>query len=295
MPDTGNKLFIGTSGWSYPEWKGSFYPAHLKPQEYLPYYTQYFSSVEIDATFHNVPSLKLSQSWNERTPAHFRFCPKMPRFISHEAHLQDCQSEVTLFLQSLGPIHAKLGRILLQLPASFHPRQELILKRFILVWPDEFPLSVDFRHPGWYKSRIAHFLKEKNIPWTWTDGTRPGDKILSALELHPRTSTDLYIQLTGDLLEKYPRMREYQKLYGRIVWDRSRMLEQWATTLLDHTAGGGRTFCFLNNHYEGLAPLSALRLTRFAGQKTKPWPDHSSEASNQLRLPGTEPGSSGSK
>ncbi|MDK3156470.1 DUF72 domain-containing protein [Kamptonema cortianum] len=287
-PSTTQQIHVGTTGWSHPGWKGVFYPIDLLPHDYLSHYARHFDCVEIDSTFYQIPSIQLTQSWNERTPSHFLFLPKIPRSISHEAGLHDCQSEITLFLQSLGPIHSKLGRILLQLPLPFHPRQEaLSLKKFILSWPESFPLSIEFQNPAWAKSRIANLLKDKNIPWCWVDMTAPGDKMFAALELHPRTSHDLHVRLLGNHPPKRPQKENTHTTPDKIIRDRHPMLEQWAMTLRHHLATGHRAFCLVNNHYEGFAPESCVRLMNLLGIPPL-WPFVPSPIMDkQLKLPGT--------
>lgn len=285
MPDS--RIYLGTSAWSYPLWRGKFYPSRLKASDYLPYYAQYFHSVEVDSTFYQIPSLQLTRGWHEKTPPEFRFCIKVPRQISHESHLKDCQSEVTLFLQALNPIHEKTTRIFLQLPPSFTPRDEYTLKRFLLSWPRSFPLAIDFRNPDWHQTRIDHFLKTRDIAWTWSDMTSPEDKSFAALDLHPRCSSDLYIRLLGNLQEKYAHKQDYEKLYGTILWDRSRILEEWSLTIKNHlTRPGTRVFCFVNNHFEGFAPLSAQRLGKLLGIKPRQI-EQDKDYREQQELPGT--------
>jgi len=278
-------LFVGTTGWSHQEWKGYFYPRRMKPSEYLSYYSSLFNCVEADSTFYNIPSIQLTQSWNEKTPDQFLFCPKVPRSITHEAHLRDCQSEVTLFLQALTPIHHKLGRIMLQLAPSYGPQFEVSLKKFIQIWPEQFPLAIDFPHPGWIKSRIAHFLKERNIPWVWPDNSQSDDKAFAALNIHPRTSSDLYIRLLGPIPKlggAFPQSPQNETVKK---FSRDLMIQQWKETIKNHLQAQGTVFCICNPHYEGNALTTVISMLNIEGFNHAPTIQLPHNPEEQLNLP----------
>src|SRR5207245_4928196 len=107
-------IWIGTSGYSYPEWKGSFYPADLSTGKMLPYYAQHFTTVEINNTFYRMPSEKLLAGWAEATPARFKLTLKAPRRITHDAALRNCEDLVRSFCEIAGTLGEKLGILLFQ-------------------------------------------------------------------------------------------------------------------------------------------------------------------------------------
>jgi len=116
------KIRIGASGWSFPEWRGSFYPSGLPDSEWLEFYARHLPAVEIDSTFYAVPSENTVRRWVEQTPASFRFSCKLPREITHVCRLRDCTSELNAFLRAIEPLESKLQVILIQLPPSFTPK-----------------------------------------------------------------------------------------------------------------------------------------------------------------------------
>ncbi|MDX2227920.1 MAG: DUF72 domain-containing protein [Verrucomicrobiae bacterium] len=264
------QYLIGTCAWSFDAWKGVFYPAKLKPTDYLPWYARFFNTVEIDSTFYNIPPPHYVRAWVRKTPDHFIFSCKLPKMISHEARLKDCQAEVTSFLSVMENFGGKLGRILLQLPPSFSTRDEHALKKFILAWPREFPLAVEFRHPSWRLPRLEHFLQEHGVVHAWNDLTGPDSKDFAAFLPTPVTSPDLYVRLLGDITKKYRRDGSTIHTYGRILWPRASAIEQWASKFRIMAPTVRRVFCYFNNHYEGFSIQSCITLLKGLGQ---PAPD----------------------
>src|SRR5215510_8205357 len=111
-------IWIGTSGYNYPEWKGNFYPADLPAAKMLPYYAARFPTVEINYTFYRMPTEKLVEGWAAQTPARFRLTLKAPRRITHDSRLRDCAPLVERFLEVAVTLDDKLGTLLFQLPPS---------------------------------------------------------------------------------------------------------------------------------------------------------------------------------
>src|SRR5438132_3953609 len=109
-------IWIGTSGYNYPEWKGSFYPADLQAAKMLPYYAARFPTVEINYTFYRMPTEKLVAGWAAQTPSPFKLTLKSPRRITHDSRLKDCGPAVTNFCAVAATLDDKLGALLFQLP-----------------------------------------------------------------------------------------------------------------------------------------------------------------------------------
>ena len=118
-------IWVGTSGYNYPEWKGSFYPEDLSAAKMLPYYAERLSTVEINYTFYRAPNKKILEGWSAQTPEHFKFTLKAPKKITHEARLKDCEDRVKYFLETAKVLGPKLGVLFFQLrPAQLqegHP------------------------------------------------------------------------------------------------------------------------------------------------------------------------------
>src|SRR5215204_6018273 len=94
-------VYVGTSGWTYPDWLGPFYPAGSKPQDLLQYYARYFRAVEIESTYYTIPARSLVAGWKESTPPGFVFTTQVPGIITHQKVMKDCRHELTTFLNSV--------------------------------------------------------------------------------------------------------------------------------------------------------------------------------------------------
>ena len=110
---------IGTSGYNYPEWRGTFYPDKFPTAKMLPYYAERFSTVEVNYTFYRMPSAKAVAGWDRETPAAFRFTLKAPQRITHFARLRDVGEPLRYFLDTARLLGPKLASILFQLPPNF--------------------------------------------------------------------------------------------------------------------------------------------------------------------------------
>jgi len=110
-PPQGVPLYLGTSSWSSDDWRGTVYPVDAKSSEYLAYYAQRFTAVEIDMTFYRIPTPAMVNGWNQRTPAGFRFAAKIPQVITHEKVLHDCQDELQQFIEVMSLLGDRLGHL----------------------------------------------------------------------------------------------------------------------------------------------------------------------------------------
>ena len=111
-------IWVGTSGYNYPEWKGSFYPETLPAAKMLPYYAERFPTVEINYTFYRAPNEKILDGWSKATPERFKLTLKAPKRITHDARLRDCGDRVRQFLETAATLGPKLGALLFQLPPN---------------------------------------------------------------------------------------------------------------------------------------------------------------------------------
>ena len=123
-------IYVGTSGLSYKEWKGVFYPDKLPAKDYLSFYSQHFSTTEINNTFYRSPSEGTSAKWAEQVPENFRFTLKLNRKITHNKRLKDVEDEMEWFLKGAAALGKKLGTLLVQLPPYFREDTE-VLEHFL--------------------------------------------------------------------------------------------------------------------------------------------------------------------
>ena len=165
------RVLVGTSGYNYAEWKGSFYPDKLSPRKMLPFYAERFPTVEINYTFYRMPTERLLAGWSDQTPDHFRFTLKAPRRITHEARLRGCGDAAGAFCgaaQALGP---KLGVLLFQLPPSF--RKDLaVFDDFLAVLPPGVRAAFEFRHASWHDPAVFERLRERRLALCVADSPR---------------------------------------------------------------------------------------------------------------------------
>ncbi|MFN2613941.1 MAG: DUF72 domain-containing protein [Actinomycetota bacterium] len=162
-------LFVGTSGFSYREWKPEFYPADLKSKDFLSFYSRAFPSVEINNTFYRAPTPSLLDGWKVQTPADFRFTLKAPQKITHIRRLRDTDEEVGYFLNTARALDERLGCILFQLPPSLKADAEL-LEKFLAALPgDPFRFAMEFRHDSWSTDDIKALLGNCGVAWCAAD------------------------------------------------------------------------------------------------------------------------------
>ncbi len=154
-------IHVGTSGYSYPEWRGTFYPERFPPAGMLPYYAERFRTVELNNTFYRMPSGKTIAGWNQDTPEGFVFALKVPQRISHFARLRDIADPLRYFLDTARGLEAKLGPLLLQLPPNFRKDTDRLDTCLALV-PPPARMAVEFRHTSWLDEEVYALLRARN-------------------------------------------------------------------------------------------------------------------------------------
>ena len=148
---------VGTSGYNYPEWRGSFYPASFPTARMLPYYAERFDTVEINYTFYRMPSPKTVAGWAEGTPAGFTFALKASRRITHDARLRDVAEPLRYFLDVARGLGPKLGPLLFQLPPYFR-FDAARLADFLGTLPHGLEPTFEFRHESWFNDETYDLL-----------------------------------------------------------------------------------------------------------------------------------------
>jgi uncharacterized protein YecE (DUF72 family) len=155
------KTWIGTSGFQYKEWKGSFYPEKLSLPKMLAFYATVFNSTEINYTFRSLPSDKTIARWNDETPDDFRFSLKAPQRVTHFAKLRKCGDAMNEFRQAVKGLGKKLGPVLFQLPETFKA-DAVLLGEFLASLPKGLPAAFEFRHESWFTDEVFEALAAKN-------------------------------------------------------------------------------------------------------------------------------------
>ena len=153
--------WVGTSGFQYAEWKGTFYPEDLPAAKMLPFYAERFFTTEINYTFHRIPAPKTIENWCKLTPAHFRFSLKAPQKVTHFAKLRNCSDTVDYFYEVASGLGERLGPVLFQLPPPLKKDSEL-LAHFIEGLPPSMRAAFEFRHASWFDDEIFGILRKRN-------------------------------------------------------------------------------------------------------------------------------------
>ena len=239
-------IFIGTSGWSYKEWEGVFYPNSKTSK--LSFYSKIFDTVEIDSTFYAFPSKGLPIGWTKYTPESFVFAAKLPQAITHEKKLEvrkGAREELFRFLELMKPLISsrKLGPVLIQLPPSFSFGTDFEkLKGFLAVLPEDVRFAVEFRHPSWLREEVWSALRDRNVANVIVDEPLlPPDTIVTAdfafIRWHGQGRRPCY---------------NYRYTDGELA--------AWAPKVKEVTSRVKKTYGYFNNHFRGFAVDNSLKM-----------------------------------
>ena len=155
-------LYVGTSGYSYKEWKGTFYPEKLPEKEMLHFYSERFRSVEINNTFYRMPKASVLEHWAAEVPPDFKFVLKAPQQITHIQRLKDAGDSVSHLLKVASTLKERLGPLLFQLPPYLKkdlPR----LRDFLALLPSESCSAFEFRHESWFDPEVLGLLRDHKV------------------------------------------------------------------------------------------------------------------------------------
>jgi len=233
--------WIGTSGYNYPEWRGSFYPPKLAASQMLPYYAERFSSVEINASFYRMPTEQAVRGWSDATPEHFRLTLKAPKRITHIARLRDCADSVARFVQVAATLGPKLGVLLFQLPPYLR-KDCALLAAFLPLLPPQTRAAFEFRHASWFDEEVYALLSERQCALCIADSER--------------LSTP--VRITAGYA--YFRLRDE----GYSAED----IARWARVIAELAPGCRETFVYFKHEESGKGPEFARLLMRQLGLPT---------------------------
>jgi uncharacterized protein YecE (DUF72 family) len=255
MPDQPPPLRTGTSSFTAPGWKGSFYPAKLPEREFLHYYAGIFNTVEVDSTFYHIPPVSTVERWREATPPGFLFALKTPQVITHERCLKDCALEWKAFLQTVERLGDRLGPILLQFP--YYRRTEMQaeeflerLRGFLPLLPEGWPIALEIRNRGWVSEPLLDLLREHHVAFTLIDHPWM-DRPLEIVGRHDIvTSNFSYIRLLGDRHA----MERLTNVWDRTLVDRTPELREWVQVCRRIREQKAAIYIYANNHFAGHSP-----------------------------------------
>jgi uncharacterized protein YecE (DUF72 family) len=156
------RVLVGTSGYNYPEWRGTFYPEKFSTNKMLAFYAERFPTVEINYTFYRMPTEKLLEGWSAGTPDQFTFTLKAPKRITHDARLQRCEETLQALCRIAATLGPKLGVLLFQLAPNFKKNSD-VLKTFLDLLPEGTRAAFEFRHASWFEPDVFEALRDRNV------------------------------------------------------------------------------------------------------------------------------------
>jgi uncharacterized protein YecE (DUF72 family) len=240
MDKKNGKVYIGTSGWHYSHWKGSFYPKDFPEKQFLSYYIQQFSTVEINRTFYSLPERRVFLRYAQIVPRSFIFSVKASRFITHVKRLQDPKESLHRFFKSVSGLKDRLGPILFQLPPHWKVNPDR-LRTFLKALPKGHRYTFELRDPSWLTEEIYELLRQYRAALC-----------IYEFESHmtPKIATAdfIYVRLHG------PKRTAYQGRYPLTT------LKKWATFFRKETKKGHDVYCYFDNDEAGFAAINALEL-----------------------------------
>jgi uncharacterized protein YecE (DUF72 family) len=183
-------LIVGTSGYSYKEWKGTFYPADLPAAKMLSFYAEHFGSVEINNTFYRMPAASATEKWASEVPDGFTFVLKAPQRITHQKRLVGVEDEVRYFLEMASLLGPKLGPLLFQLPPNLRKDVEK-LRGFLSLIPHNWRIALEVRHDSWVDDEVYSVLREHDVPLCLSDT----DEVTDPDSLIVKTASWAYMRL----------------------------------------------------------------------------------------------------
>jgi uncharacterized protein YecE (DUF72 family) len=230
-------LYVGTSGYSYKEWKGSFYPEELPEKQMLRFYGERFRTVEINNTFYRMPKAPMLQAWSAEVPADFKFVLKAPQQITHIKRLKDAGDSLAYLLKVAAVLKEQLGPLLFQLP-PYLKKDAPRLSEFLKLLPADGCAAFEFRHQSWFDEEIFGLLRERHA-------------VLCIAE----AENDLEIPFVSTADWGYLRLRRPD--YG------DKELKEWGERVRGQN--WREAFVFFKHEEEGKGPAMAKRFLELAG------------------------------
>jgi uncharacterized protein YecE (DUF72 family) len=231
---------VGTSGYNYAEWKGSFYPEALAAAKMLPYYAARFPTVEINATFYRMPTAKTLAGWAAATPDAFVLALKAPQRLTHFARLRNVDEPLRVFCDTARTLGAKLGPLLFQLPPNFKKDADRLAETLFQLPPD-LRCAFEFRHESWLAEDVYDLLRRRNAALCVADSETASTPLVATADFG------------------YLRLRDE----GYTDAD----LARWARTIAELTDRWRDAFVYFKHEESGTGPAFARRLTELLAAK----------------------------
>lgn len=252
------RLFVGTAGWTYSSWRGTFYPDDLPSRRYLEFYARVFNTTEVNASFYHLPRPSTYEKWAAQVPDDFAFALKASRLITHVKRLVGVHEAWVTFVQNALALGARLGPILLQLPPSLRCHRRA-LTDFLRIAQRPAPnahllrLAFEFRHDSWFTEESFALLRQHRVALCIADSPR-----------YPRRD-----EVTADFV--YIRFHGRTELFASAYTDVE--LAEEAGRIRRYLLDGLDVYVYFNNDALGHAVANARTLKRLA-EKTSRWRHH---------------------
>ena len=224
-------LYVGTSGYSYKEWKGKFYPETIPPGEMLSYYAARLPAVELNNTYYRLPQPGTVENWRAQVPENFRFSVKAPQSITLYRRLKDAGSQTKQLLETVSALEDRLGAVFFRMPEDMKKDRQR-LESFLKILPNDTPAAFDFRHLTWFDDEVFELLRSYNRVLVVSDTDEiPNDRIV-------KTADWGYVRL---------RRAQYSKA-ELTAWSKRIKTQKWK-----------KTFVFFKHEDEGTGPKLAAQ------------------------------------
>ena len=275
------RLFIGTSGWSYPKgqgaWDGTFYPPKLADKDKLAFYAQYFNTVEINSSFYRPPNQYAARAWASKVPGDFRFTVKLWQKFTHPKMFEAAtgqqsfvaEEDFGVFAEGIAPLveAGKLGVLLAQFPTSFRPDEatvDYLADLITRLRGAGLPLAVELRHREWTESEettaIRSLMEAQGVAWVMIDEPR----FKTSIRHVPLTSDLGYFRFHGRNYQNWWRHGESEDRYNYLYTPQEQ--KDLAQDVREVAANTNETYAFYNNHYGAKAVVNALQLQMELGR-----------------------------
>jgi uncharacterized protein YecE (DUF72 family) len=237
-------IHIGTSGWSYRDWRGTFYDPSAPPRDHLAFYARHFTTVEVNNTFYRLPKIETLQSWRDTVPANFIFAIKASRYMTHMKRLSDPEQSISRFFDRIEALGDRLGPILFQCPPRWHINVDR-LEAFLRQLPRDHRYAFEFRDPTWFDREVYYLLSQHRVAFCVYD--------LAGTQSPMVTTTDMvYVR--------------FHRPAGKDTWEYDRdTLVGWAESIVTWVDAGLSIYCYFNNDPGGAAPQNAQDLLELLG------------------------------
>jgi len=231
------KVLAGTSGFSFPEWKGSFYPEDIAAKDMLRYYAERFPTVEINNTFYRLPKAPVLEGWTKEVPKDFRFVLKCSQFITHVKRLKEPAAPLKVLFDVIDVLGPQLGAALFQLPPNMM-KDVARFSEFLAALPPGKRIAIEFRHATWFDDEVFALLRQAGVALCVADtGEEPVAPLVATTDWG-------YVRLRR---EKFT----------------DRELKAWVQRIGEQP--WTNAFVFLKHEEEGIGPKLATKIMKLAG------------------------------